>query len=143
MQEHQIPPITVEAETTPETPTATIHTGNGAVIEASEPPEYGGEAGKPTPLELFLAGLASCEAFMFRMIASRLGINKPYKVRIKVNGRFRLGHGLQQLEIRVHVAGLDRDTAEKLYRLVRNSCPVYASIKRINPEIKEELVVED
>lgn len=75
---------------------------------------------------------------MFRVIASRLGINKPYELRIKTSGRFQLGRGLQQLEIRIHVAGLDRDTAEKLYRLVRNSCPVYASIKRINPEIKKK-----
>ncbi|BES81087.1 OsmC family protein [Pyrodictium abyssi] len=141
MEEHRIPPVAVEAEQGK--PAALVRTGNGAAIEVSEPPEYGGEQGKPTPLELFLAGLASCEAFMFRMIASRLGIDRPYRVRIKASGRFRLGHGLEQLEIRVHVSGLDRGTAEKLYRLVKNSCPVYASIKRINPEIREELIVEE
>ena len=44
----------------------------GLRLEVSEPPEHGGKGDRFNPLELLMASLASCEAFLFSRVAEAL-----------------------------------------------------------------------
>ncbi len=107
-----------------------------------ELPEHGGRGEHVTPLESFLAGIASCEIYMYKMILEKMGY-KPRALEVKCNGKFELGEGLQSLGIEVRVAGVDRDVAEQAWELVRKYCPLYATIRRAGVEVKERLEVID
>ncbi|MEM0378221.1 MAG: OsmC family protein [Thermosphaera sp.] len=109
--------------------------------EVSELPEYGGLGNALTPLEYMLASLASCEAFMFGMISSMLGTNRP-RVEITVEGEFEMGIGLKSVKIVYHVKGVDEAEAAELLRRVRSTCPVYNTLAKACDKIEETLIVD-
>ena len=134
----RIPAVRVEAELDPSS-TEGFARARNLTVTVSEPPEVGGSGAGFTPLELFLMGLASCEASMFRMIASRLGVE--FKgVRVSVQGEFEIGYGLKRLHIIYNVRGASGDV-HRVVELVRSSCPVYNTLRRAGVEVSEEIVL--
>jgi len=142
VESKEIPIIEVESSSTSNKATALLlNKASSTSIEVSELPQFGGVYGKPTPLELFLGGIASCKTFMFRMIASMLNVSKNYSITVKMNGKFRIGVGLEKLYVEVTINGLDETLAEKIYTLVKSNCPLYTTIQKLGVEITEKLVV--
>ncbi len=134
----RIPAVRVEAELDPKSAEGFARARN-LTVTVSEPPEVGGSGAGFTSLELFLMGLASCEASMFRMIASRLRVVFR-SVRVSVQGEFEMGYGLKRLHIVYNVSGASGDV-DKVVELVRSSCPVYNTLKRAGVEVTEEVLL--
>jgi uncharacterized OsmC-like protein len=138
----EIPRVEVSAEASGDRPVAVVSSTRGITVEVSELPEFGGIPGKMTPLELFLAGLASCEVFMFKMVADALGVGKSFRVAVSASGRFKLGEGLVELKLLVRVKGIERGLAEKIWSIVKAQCPIYSTLRRSVESVDEELLVE-
>ncbi|MEB3780231.1 MAG: OsmC family protein [Desulfurococcales archaeon] len=141
MEKMEIPPVKVGASYSVKDNLVKV-TARGVVVEVGELPEHGGRGDRITPLEAFLAGLASCEVFMFKHVAKAMGIKEGYDVEVNVRGDFEFGEGLKHMDLEVKVRGLDRETAEKVFELVKNYCPVYNSIKKMNAVVHEKIIVE-
>jgi len=137
----EIPPIRVNASYRAGDSLVRVN-ARGVVVEVGELPEHGGRGDRITPLEAFLAGLASCEAFMFRHIAGTMGVEGDYSVEVGVRGDFKFGEGLVHVDLELKVRGLDRDTVEKVFELVKNYCPVYNSIRKTGSVIHEKIIVD-
>jgi len=141
VEKMEIPPVRVDASYNAEDNLVRV-TARGVSVEVGELPEHGGRGDRITPLEAFLAGLASCEVFMFRHVAEAMGIKDGYNVEVEVRGDFEFGEGLKHLDLEIKVRGLDKDTAEKVFELVKNYCPVYNSIRKMNAVVHEKIIVE-
>ena len=100
------------------------------------------EPGYPSPLEIFLSGLIGCEIIMFQMFASQLDLLGKFNIRISVDGEFKMSEGLEKLTIKYYVKGISPDEARALLEMVKQSCPVYSTIKKSGVVIEESLVVE-
>ena len=110
-------------------------------IHVEEPPEVGGSGKAPSPLDLAAASLASCEAFMFSMIAGKLGI-KFSGVEVEAELDFGLGEGLRRARLIFRVKGGSREDAERVVELVRKLCPIYTTIARSGAQVEDEIIVE-
>lgn len=142
MKKIEIPRVEVSAEASGDRPVAVVSSTRGITVEVSELPEFGGVPGKMTPLELFLSGLASCEVFMFKMVADALGAERSFKVAVSTSGKFELGEGLVDLKMLVRVKGIERGLAEKIWSIVKAQCPIYSTLKKSVKNLDEELLVE-
>ena len=143
VESREIPLIEVEASSTSSKSIAyLVNKASSTSLEVSELPQFGGIEGKPTPLELFLGGIASCETFMFRMIASTLGVREEYSITVRISGKFKIGTGLEKLDLEVTITGLDRELAEKIYLLVKNNCPLYTTIRKLGVDIAEKVIIK-
>ena len=100
------------------------------------------EPGYPSPLEIFLSGIVGCEIIMFQMFASQLDLLGKFNIRITVDGEFKMSEGLEKLTIKYYVKGISLDEARALLEMVKQSCPVYSTIKKSGVVIEESLVVE-
>ncbi len=118
-----------------------VSTGSGKEILTSEPPEMGGTGQGPTPLEVFAAGLAACEAAMFQLVAQRAGARLEH-VEVAVEADFGFGDGLRSMRITYRVRGPSREEAERLLRYVQRLCPLYNTVSKSGARVEEELVVE-
>lgn len=141
MQEVRIPPINVTATTKPGDP-YTLVRARDVEYQVTELPEHGGRGDRLTPLEAFLAGLASCEAIMFRMIQSQIAPQYTPTITVEAAGQFEMGKGLKSLSIVYKVKGIPEDEARRIIELVKNSCPVYNTLRKALETVEEHLVVE-
>ncbi|MEB3860812.1 MAG: OsmC family protein [Desulfurococcales archaeon] len=136
MEVPTIPPVEVEAQTTPDM--EGVARARSLEVTVSEPPEVGGTGRGLTPLELFLLGLAACEVSMFRMIAQRMRVEYG-RVTVRVRGIFEVGVGLREVAIRYVVEDAGPGV-ERVIEGVRKMCPVYNTLKRAGVVITEEVV---
>ena len=127
----EIPIVRVEASIHDSQSVARAGSVEVTVTEPMEPGEG------VSPLELFLMGLASCEASMFRIIAGRMGIGFE-SVRVVVEGEFSLGEGLRRLKI-TYIVGGGVDYS-RVIEQVRRLCPVYNTLRKAGVNIEEEVV---
>jgi uncharacterized OsmC-like protein len=100
------------------------------------------EPGYPSPLEAFLSGLVGCEIIMFQMFASQLDLLGKFNMKVEADGEFEMGEGLKKLNIKYIFRGLSLDEARALLEMVKQSCPVYSTIKKSGVVIEESLAVE-
>ena len=128
----------VEASMPARSSTVTIK-ARDAVLEVSEPPELGGEPGRVSPTELVLAGLAACEAIMFRMVAKALRLDSRFDIGVRASGVWEAGKGLVELRVTVTVKGLDEKAAHKVWETVKKTCPVYATLARAAERVVDEV----
>ena len=140
MREIRIPTITVKATTGPQDPYTSIK-ARDVEYEITELPEHGGKGDRLTPLEAFLAGLASCEAIMFRMIQSQIAPDHKPRVEVEARGEFEMGKGITRLQITYRVEGMPPEEARRIIELVKSSCPVYNTLKKALSEIEEKIEV--
>lgn len=135
MEVPKIPPVEVEATAWPGLDG--VGRARGLEVGVSEPPQVGGTGEGFTPLELFLLGLASCEASMFRMVASRMGISFK-SVNVRVTGSFKIGEGLVEAKIKYIIHGAEGDV-KKVVEGVRSLCPVFNTLRRAGVRLEEEV----
>lgn len=114
--------------------------GRWGSLSVSEPPEMGGRDDLPSPLDLLVASLATCEVFMAKMIAAKLGL-KPGSIEVEVEGSFSVGEGLREASIVFKFSGLNKGEAEKVVEMVKSLCPIYATVAKEGVKLKEEIVV--
>jgi len=127
----EIPIVRVEASAWD---TRSVARARDVEVIVTEPMEPGEGV---SPLELFLMGLASCEASMFRIIAGRMGIAFE-SVRVLVEGEFGLGEGLRRLKIIYLIkGGMDYS---RVVEQVRRLCPVYNTLNKAGVSIEESIV---
>ena len=113
------------------------------ILTVDEPNGFGGADLGPTPVELILAAVASCQEITYRLYAERLGI--PLRsVSVSVRGDIDL-RGLYALDAgtRSGFRGLDitveldsdapAETLERLKRTVDAHCPVLDIIRNATP----------
>ncbi len=134
MEQVSIPKISVEARLV-----------NGEVevapINVRVKPETTADEGDVTPLNMLASGLAACEALMFSMIASKMGVT-PQRLSVAVEAEFRIGYGMTRARIEYRIAGMSIDTAERIAGMVKEYCPVYRTLERAGVELEDEVTVE-
>lgn len=118
-----------------------INTGE-AVFYVKENILSPSEPGYPSPLELFLSGLVGCEAIMLQILARQLNIEDNLNVEITAKGSFEFQKGLVSLTLNYVFNGVSKEDAEALLVLVKEYCPVYATLRRAGIEISEEATVK-
>ncbi len=138
MEKVKIPKIRVEARNEPGDPYTRVR-ARQVEYEVTELPEHGGRGDRLTPLEAFLAGLASCEAIMFRMIQSQLSPQHEPKVSVDAEAEFEMGQGIKSLKVKYRVEGMPPEEARRIIELVKTSCPVYNTLNKTLDKIEEEL----
>ena len=140
MERMKIPPVRVEALLDPRYPYIRVK-ARSVEYEVDELPEFGGRGDRLTPLEAFTAGLASCEALMFKYILGQLGVSaEKLELKVEVYSEFEIGEGLKTVKVKYIVRGLDRETAAKVVKYVEAYCPIYRTLSKLNV-IKSELEV--
>jgi len=140
MEKIEIPKVEVKASYDSGSPNVLLRARN-ILREASELPEFGGAGNDFTPLEYMLASLASCEAFMFGMLAKML-MKKLPKIEIDVEAEFSVGEGLKTLRIRYRVTGIEEGITHAIINQVKATCPIYNTLKRACENIYEEVIVK-
>jgi putative redox protein len=135
--EVELRPVAVRARLAGGSGEASVE-GRWGRLGVGEPPEVGGREDLPSPLDLLAASLASCEAFMARMIASKLGVALE-EVEVEVEARFELGRGLTEAKIKYKLKGAPRGEAEKIVELVKTYCPIYTTLAKSGAKLEEEL----
>jgi len=117
-----------------------ISTSNGYEIVADEPKNMGGEGLGPTPVELFLASLASCFVCTLRIHARRLGIELD-EVSVRVEGSFdMLGfldvedapRGFTKIKLVAKVSSKQCEDLDKLIDLALRTWIVGKTVERSN-----------
>jgi len=100
------------------------------------PPELGGPGGKTNPEELFAAGYAACFHNALKRVADRRklgteGSTVAARVGLGIieGGVFNL-----QVQLDVHIPGVDAATAEELAEAAHKVCP-YSNATRNNIEV--------
>jgi len=63
-------------------------------------------------------------------------------MKVVADGEFEMGIGLKKLNIKYIIKGLSLDEARALLEMVKQSCPVYSTIRKSGVVIEESLVVE-
>ena len=101
-----------------------------AVIEVSEPPTHGGISGNFNPLDLLLASLASCEAFLYARVLEALYGDEATGIVVKAGGRFELEEGLREVRLEITVKGITREQAEKAWNIAKKYCPIYNTLRK-------------
>jgi uncharacterized OsmC-like protein len=140
MMEIKIPPVSVKAVFNNKTGYVDVE-ARGVTYSITELPEHGGKGDTLTPLEAFIAGLASCEAIMARMIAAQMGLKEIEVIRVDADAEFGIGEGLKRLHVRYVFSGVDRDRAEAIVDLVKKMCPIYNTLSKVI-NVKDEIIVE-
>lgn len=109
-----------------------VHAGEHQ-LTIDEPVAIGGSEAGPSPIEMALVSLASCQAITYRLWATKLGI-AAVKVRVAVeadyDARGLLGvdgyrrPGLDAVRVTVTLEGPDTETSQRLRTAVDQHCPV-------------------
>ncbi len=140
MMEIKIPPVNVRATFNNKTGYIDIEARN-VRYKITELPEHGGKGDTLTPLEAFIAGLASCEAIMARMIAAQMGVKDLEKIKVEADAEFDIGTGLKKLRITYIIGGVEKDKAETIVDLVKKMCPIYNTLSKTT-NIEDRIVIE-
>lgn len=110
-----------------------VRTANHEFV-VDEPPAIGGGDAGPSPVELTLAALGSCQAITYRLWAEKLGIvfdhlQVEVESDLDVRGFFGIGEhrrpGMDRVRVRVAIAGPESAARyEELRAAVDRHCPV-------------------
>jgi osmotically inducible protein OsmC len=116
----------------------TAKTSDGLLdVKLSAPKELGGAGGATNPEQLFAAGYAACFIGALKHVAGAEKIKLPAEVSIdsKVGiGAIPQGFGIE-VEMVVHLPGMDKAEAEALVHKAHQVCP-YSNATRGNIEVK-------
>ena len=120
--------------------TARSHDG-ALAVSLSTPREMGGAGGDGTnPEQLFAAGYAACFIGALKAVGGKLKIQVPAETKIDSSVSFgpladgAVGYGIG-VDMKIHLPGLERDTAEKLVHAAHQVCP-YSNATRGNIDVK-------
>lgn len=119
-------------------------TSSDAVLDLalSVPKELGGPGGTGTnPEQLFAAGYAACFLGAVKFVARgrKIAIPDGASVTAAVGiGAVSVGYGLE-VDLKVHLPGIDRTTAEELVTGAHERCP-YSNATRGNIEVRLTIV---
>jgi Ohr subfamily peroxiredoxin len=128
---------TAEALATGEGRNGHTRSSDGLVdFDLAMPPELGGPGGKTNPEQLFAAGYAACFHNALIRVAQRKNLSHEGS---SVGARVGLGiieGGVfnLQVELDVHIPGVDATTAEELAEAAHKVCP-YSNATRNNIEV--------
>lgn len=110
-----------------------LETEEGLETAMSVPEEFGGDAEKPSPEDLFNASLASCILATFKVTAQRKELQYD---KINSNCSTSLDRGkegrpiMKEAEIKVSVEGVsDQELAEKVGKISEKNCFIHNSVK--------------
>lgn len=114
-------------------------TGDGALdVALTIPKELGGPGGAGTnPEQLFAAGYAACFLGAVKLVARQRKIALPADAAVTAAvglGAVTVGYGLE-VDLRVHLAGIDRATAEEIVAGAHERCP-YSHATRGNIAVR-------
>ncbi|MFB6242185.1 MAG: OsmC family protein [Candidatus Nanosalina sp.] len=120
-----------------------METKEGLETGMSVPKEFGGDAEKPSPEDLFNASLASCILATFKVTAQREGLEYE---KITSNCSTRLDRGdegrpvMKEAELKVTVGGVsNHDLAEKVGEISEKNCFIHNSVET---DVKTEFEFE-
>jgi Ohr subfamily peroxiredoxin len=103
-------------------------------VKLSTPKGLGGPGGEGTnPEQLFAAGYSACFLGALKHVASQHKIALPAEASIQATvdiGPIEMGFGIQ-VELKISLPGVDRQTAEGLVETAHNVCP-YSNATRGN-----------
>lgn len=106
-------------------------------VKLTKPKEMGGKGGEGTnPEQLFAAGYAACFIGAMKYVAGQKKMSLPDDMYIDAAvgiGEIPGGFGLQ-VELHVHVPGMERDRAEQIVEAAHKVCP-YSNATRNNIEV--------
>ncbi|GAB3387771.1 organic hydroperoxide resistance protein [Azotobacter armeniacus] len=112
-------------------------------VKLTTPRELGGQGGEATnPEQLFAAGYSACFIGSLKFVASQSQRQIPADASItgKVGiGQIPGGFGLE-VELDIHLPGLERAVAEELVAAAHQVCP-YSNATRGNIEVRLNIVV--
>ena len=108
-------------------------------LKLDRPIEMGGKGNGTNPEQLFAAGYAACFIGALRVAAGKRHIRVPEDVSVDSAVSFgSLAGGVEGFGIAVsmtiHLAGIERATAEKLVQLAHQTCP-YSNAPRGNIDV--------
>jgi lipoyl-dependent peroxiredoxin len=108
-------------------------------LKLDRPIEMGGKGNGTNPEQLFAAGYATCFIGALRVVAGKRHIRVPEDVSIDSAVSFGpLAGGVEGFGIAVsmtiHLAGIERATAEELVQLAHQTCP-YSNATRGNIDV--------
>jgi lipoyl-dependent peroxiredoxin len=108
-------------------------------VKLATPKELGGDGGEGNnPEQLFAAGYAACFIGAMKVAAGALKLRVPPEVAVTatvgIGPRSEGGFGLD-VELRVHLPGLDRPDAERLVEAAHQICP-YSNATRNNVDVR-------
>jgi osmotically inducible protein OsmC len=108
-------------------------------VKLATPKEFGGAGGEGNnPEQLFAAGYAACFIGAMKVAAGGLKLRVPPEVAVTatvgIGPRSEGGFGLD-VELRVHLPGLDRPDAERLVEVAHQICP-YSNATRNNVDVR-------
>jgi lipoyl-dependent peroxiredoxin len=109
-------------------------------VKLDPPPQMGGHGTGSNPEQLFAAGYAACFIGAMKFVGNSQKIAVPANTSIDSSvslgplGDAAKGFGIA-VEMKVHLPGLDRTTAEKLVRDAHEVCP-YSNATRGNVDVK-------
>lgn len=105
-------------------------------VKLSPPKEMGGAGGATNPEQLFAAGYAACFMGALRHVAGAQKITVPAEAKIDATvgiGAIPAGFGIE-VQMVVHLPGLERDAAQALIDKAHQVCP-YSNATRGNIEV--------
>jgi osmotically inducible protein OsmC len=119
----------------------TAKSSDGALeVGLATPKEMGGAGGNGTnPEQLFAAGYAACFIGAMKAVGGKMKVAVPADAKIDssvsfgplANGAVGFGIGV---DMKIHLPGLDRETAEKLVHAAHQVCP-YSNATRGNIDV--------
>lgn len=115
----------------------TSRTSDGLLdVKLSVPKEMGGAGGGVNPEQLFAAGYSACFIGAMKFVAGTQKIALPADTRIDATvgiGQIPQGFGIE-VQLAVHVPGMEREAAEALVQKAHAVCP-YSNATRGNIEV--------
>jgi osmotically inducible protein OsmC len=112
-------------------------------VKLATPKELGGAGGEGNnPEQLFAAGYAACFIGAMKVAAGALKLRVPPEVTatatVGIGPRSEGGFGLD-VELRVHLPGLERPDAERLVEAAHQICP-YSNATRNNVDVRLSVI---
>jgi Ohr subfamily peroxiredoxin len=115
---------------------------SGLDLRLTTPRELGGAGGEgANPEQLFAAGYSACFIGAMKFVAAQDKISVPQDVSIDGSvgiGQIPNGFGIE-VELKISLPGMDRDTAQKLIEKAHQVCP-YSNATRGNIDVTLTLV---
>ena len=111
-------------------------------LDLATPKELGGAGGEGTnPEQLFAAGYSACFIGAMKAVAGKVGASVPADATVEttvgIGPRDEGGFGLD-IDLKVDLPGLGRDTAQKLVDAAHEVCP-YSNATRNNVDVRLSL----
>lgn len=115
-------------------------TVRGQHLVTDSPPTLGGPNEAANPVELLLAALAACAAFVCEKVAQELGIALQ-AVHVAAAGDFdprgvcgeAVDPRFQAFRVRLTMEGPDADQREALVKAFKTRCPVFTTLSKVAP----------